>query len=48
MISAKASGLPAREVMPKAVCGGFDDVAHKAVPVARLRTAPSTGHLTGR
>lgn len=26
----------------------FDDVAHKAVPVARLRTAPSTGHLTGR
>ncbi|EDU1414793.1 conjugative transfer ATPase [Salmonella enterica subsp. enterica] len=25
----------------------FDDVAHKAVPVARLRTAPSTGHLTG-
>ncbi|MFP1900484.1 conjugative transfer ATPase [Lonsdalea quercina] len=25
----------------------FDDVAHKAVPVARLRNAPSTGHLTG-
>lgn len=25
----------------------FDDVAHKAVPVARLRNKPSTGHLTG-
>jgi len=25
----------------------FDDVAHKAVPVARLRNPPSTGHLTG-
>ncbi|SVL68706.1 type IV secretory pathway, VirB4 component [Klebsiella pneumoniae] len=25
----------------------FDDVAHRAVPVARLRSAPTTGHLTG-
>jgi len=25
----------------------FNDVAHRAVPVARLRTPPSTGHLTG-
>ncbi|EOS92558.1 hypothetical protein ETR_23838, partial [Erwinia tracheiphila PSU-1] len=25
----------------------FDKVAHRAVPVARLRNAPSTGHLTG-
>ncbi|MBU9819899.1 conjugative transfer ATPase [Rahnella sp. BCC 1045] len=25
----------------------FDDVAHKAVPVERLRRAPQTGHLTG-
>ncbi|MGP0152630.1 conjugative transfer ATPase [Pantoea ananatis] len=25
----------------------FDNVAHKAVPVARLRTRPQTGHLTG-
>lgn len=25
----------------------FDNVAHKAVPVARLRSRPQTGHLTG-
>lgn len=25
----------------------FDNVAHKAVPVARLRNRPQTGHLTG-
>lgn len=25
----------------------FDNVAHKAVPVARLRNSPQTGHLTG-
>ncbi|NRH24950.1 conjugative transfer ATPase [Pantoea stewartii] len=25
----------------------FDNVAHKAVPVARIRTRPQTGHLTG-
>lgn len=25
----------------------FDNVAHKAVPVSRLRRAPTTGHLTG-
>ncbi|MEH4661154.1 conjugative transfer ATPase [Phytobacter diazotrophicus] len=25
----------------------FDNVAHKAVPVARLRNPPTTGHLTG-
>ena len=25
----------------------FDDVAHGAVPVPRLRSAPTTGHLTG-
>ncbi|MHA7594355.1 conjugative transfer ATPase [Pantoea sp. XAF26B01_ASV70] len=25
----------------------FDNLAHKAVPVARLRSSPQTGHLTG-